>query len=53
MSDDSTSEQVVALLRETADKIESGDATLSRASHKHGYGHETSELQIEWWDTNG
>ena len=50
MTDGDTSEQVVALLRETADKIESGDATLSRAVHRRGYQTDTSELELEWWD---
>ena len=50
MTDDDTSEQVVVLLRETADKIESGDVTLSRAVHRQGYEHHTSELELEWWN---
>lgn len=50
MTGSNTSEKVVELLRETADKIEEGNATLSKASYSPGYPSDPKRLDIEWWD---
>ena len=47
----SSSEDVAELLRQTADKIESDTATLSKASYQKAMGMEgTHRLDIEWWE---
>jgi hypothetical protein len=43
-------EQVVEILRETADGLESGQATLEEVSYALCLANRPHDLHIKWWD---
>ena len=49
IKEEEVTEQVVKLLRETADGLESGQATLEEASYALCLSNQPHDLHIKWW----
>jgi len=50
IKEEETTEQVVKLLRETADGLESGQATLEKVSYRWTLDNRPHDLHIKWCD---